>query len=229
MNIVWMTLLTVILYGAVKGLEKRFPILAFHPLILTPILIVIAILLLDIPLVQYQEGTSMLTHLLGPATIAFAIPIYKHFDTVKAYFSLILVGVFIGSIVAIFSTLILSILAMLEEHFVISLLPRSITTPLAIEVSKEIGAIPSLTIVFVIITGLLGSLIAPFVFDWLKIETPLARGIALGMAAHAVGTNRALQYGEEATTYSTLAMIFAGIITTVLGITLLPWLITILV
>lgn len=223
-DIILITLLTLGLYRLAKALEKRFPILLFQPLILTPILIILILSILDISVEQYEQGASVLTHMLGPATIAFAIPVYKHFDAVKKYFGLMLVCTFIGSIVAIFSTFVLGVIFRLETHLVVSLLPRSITTPLAIEVSTEIGAVPALTVAFVIITGLLGGLFAPMIFRLLNIETPMARGLALGMAAHAVGTNRALEYGEEATTYSTLAMIFAGIITTILGLTLLPWL-----
>ncbi|WP_440894724.1 LrgB family protein [Amphibacillus sp. Q70] len=223
-DIILITLLTIGLYRLVKALERSFPILLFQPLILTPILIILTLSLLDISVEQYEQGAKLLTHMLGPATIAFAIPVYKHFDTVKKYLGLILVSTFIGSFVAIFSTFLLGVIFRLEDHLVVSLLPRSITTPLAIEVSTEIGAVPALTVIFVIITGVLGGLFAPKIFRLLQIETSMARGLALGMAAHAVGTNRALTYGEEAATYSTLAMIFAGIITTSLGLTLLPWL-----
>ncbi|MBM7539906.1 LrgB family protein [Amphibacillus cookii] len=228
MTILLVTLLTCGLYVLTKKLAKRYPILLFHPLIFTPALIIITISLMGISPQTFDQGAVVLTHMLGPATIAFAIPVYKHVEVLRKYVVLILLGVISGSVVAILSTFLLGLLFGLDYHLLISLLPRSITTPLAMEVSEEIGGIPALTIVFVIITGILGALIGPMVFKVLKIKSPMAKGLALGMGAHAVGTNRTLEYGEEATTFSTLAMIFAGIITILLGLSVLPLLVNLL-
>lgn len=225
MDVILVTLFTYLLYRLTNRLAKRYPSLLFHPLILTPVLIIIIISIFDISVQQFEEGGRALTHMLGPATVSFAIPVYKHFATVKKYFRLMFIGIFIGSIVAIFSTLILALLFQLDDRLLISLLPRSITTPFAIEMSTEIGGVPALTIAFVIITGMIGAIFAPTLFRLLKIESPMARGLALGMAAHAVGTNRALEYGEEAATFATLAMVFAGLITIIFGLTFVPWLI----
>ncbi|WP_067842000.1 LrgB family protein [Amphibacillus sediminis] len=228
MQVVFMIILTYGLYRLAKWLAKRIPILLFHPLLFTPALIIIVIHLLDIEPTHYSDGTALLTHMLGPATIAFAIPIYKHIHFFRKNFAMIMIAVIIGSFVAIFSTLALALLVKLEQHLLISLLPRSITTPLAMEVSASIDGVPALTIVFVILTGIMGSLMAPFIFKIFRIKTPMAKGLALGMSAHAVGTNRAIEYGDEATTFSTLAMIFAGIVTVILGLTLLPQLVALL-
>ncbi|SEO57485.1 TIGR00659 family protein [Amphibacillus marinus] len=228
MTIIFITLLTFGLYRFSRMLARRFPILLFHPLIFTPALIIIVIQLLPISVNTYTAGSVVLTHMLAPATIAFAIPMYKHIAFLRQYFVQIICGVLVGSIVAILSSFGLALLFNVDEHLLISLLPRSITTPLAIEVSTEIGGVPALTIVFVIITGILGSLVGPLVFNLLNIQSAMAKGLALGMAAHAVGTNRALEYGEEAVTFSTLAMIFAGVITIILGLTVLPLIIFLL-
>lgn len=222
MEIFLMTGLTLLLYIIGKVLRNHYPILLFHPLIFTPILIIATIFLLRIDVGTYQRGTGVLTHFLAPATIAFAIPIYKYLPVIKKNINVLLVSVFSGSLFAVMTTYLLSVIFRLSPHFLISLLPRSITTPLAIEVSNEIGGVEALTIVFVIITGILGALISPYIFKLFKIESKVARGLALGMSAHAVGTNKALEYGEEAVTFSTLAMIFAGVVTIILGITLLP-------
>lgn len=219
-------LLTIAIYQTTKVLAQRFPRLPLHPLILTTTIIIILLSLFDIPVEQYQAEASLLTKMIAPATIAFAIPVYKHFQTVKKNLNLLMISTLIGSIVAIISTLSLALLFNLDDHLLISLLPRSITTPFALEMAKQIDGVPALAIVFVIITGLLGVLVSPTIFKLLKIDTPIARGMALGMAAHAVGTTRALEYGEEAVTFSTLAMIFAGVITTIFGLTFLPWVIT---
>jgi putative effector of murein hydrolase len=111
----------------------------------------------------------------------------------------------------------------LKYDFIISILPRSITTPIAIEVSKEIGGLPTLTTVFVIITGILGGVVGPSVLKWLSIKTPIAKGLALGMGAHGVGTNKAMEYGNQEAVFSSLGMIFAALITLVWGALLIPF------
>ncbi|SDC35966.1 TIGR00659 family protein [Pelagirhabdus alkalitolerans] len=228
MMIVFVTVLTYVLYRLAKWLGNKYPILLFHPLIFTPGLIILVVYLSGMSFQEYQEGSVFLTHLLGPATISFAIPVYKHRAFLKKYFLLIVTSVLIGSVVAILSTLGFALLFGLEDMMVISLLPRSITTPLAIEVANEIGGVPALAIVFVIITGILGALMAPSIFKWLNIKSQMAKGLALGMSAHAVGTNRAFEYGEEAVTFSTLAMIFAGVITILLSLTVLPFIVAVI-
>lgn len=220
------TLLTIAIYQTMKVLTQRFPSLPLHPLISTTAIIIILLSLFDLPVEQYQAEASLLTKMIAPATIAFAIPVYKHFQTVKKYLSLLVISTLIGSIVAIISTLSLALIFNLDDQLLISLMPRSITTPFALEMAKQIDGVPALAIVFVIITGLLGVLVSPTIFKRLKIDSPIARGMALGMAAHAVGTTRALEYGEEAVTFSTLAMVFAGVITTIFGLTFLPWILT---
>jgi len=213
MNFLFVTMLTYGLYKLAKLLTKKVDFPLFHPLLLTPTLLIGSISVLNIPVSDYTEGASFLTHMLGPATIAFAIPVYKHMAVLKKYMGLILISVTAGSLIAILSSFGLALLLKMENHFLISLLPRSITTPLAMEVSKDIGGQPALTIIFVIITGVLGGVMGPAVFKLFRIKSPIAKGLALGMRAHAVGTNRAIEYGEEATTFSTLAMILAGVIT----------------
>ncbi|GGM30501.1 hypothetical protein GCM10011351_15800 [Paraliobacillus quinghaiensis] len=213
MIFLFVTILTYGLYKLAKQLTKKVDFPLFHPLLLTPALLIGAIFTLNISVSDYTEGAFLLTHMLGPATIAFAIPVYKHLSVLKKHIGLILISVTAGSLIAIFSSFGLAILLKMEHHFLISLLPRSITTPLAMEVSTGIGGQPSLTIIFVIMTGILGGVMGPAVFKLFGVKSPIAKGLALGMSAHAVGTNRAIEYGEEATTFSTLAMILAGVIT----------------
>lgn len=222
MNIFFVTILTYGLYRLAKFITTKISFPLFHPLLFTPALIILTITLLNIPADDYLAGATLLTHLLGPAVIAFAVPVYKHLSILKKHVGKIVITVLIGSIVAIVSSHGLALVFQLEEHFLVSMLPRSITTPLAMEVSEDIGGVPALTIVFVIITGICGSLIAPSVFKLFAIKSQMAKGLALGMSAHAVGTNKALQYGEEATTFSTLAMVLAGVITIILGRVFIP-------
>jgi predicted murein hydrolase (TIGR00659 family) len=225
MNVLLFTTLTFIIYKLTKFSYKKWAFPLFHPLLICPIFIIFLIYLFHIPADHYTQGSKWITHMLGPATVAFAIPIYKHFHLVKKYIGNIVLSVTVGTLVAIFSSFALSMLLNLNPEFIISILPRSITTPIAIEVSKEIGGLPTLTTIFVILTGIIGGIIGPFEIKWLSIKSPIAKGLALGMSAHGVGTSKAMEYGEQEATFSTLAMIFAAWITMAWGSLLIPLLI----
>lgn len=207
------TILTYFLYLFSKKVYGKIPFPIFQPLLLAPILLIMLITIMHVSANQYLEDAKWLSHMLGPATIAFAVPIYKHFSIIKKYMVTILISITTGTLVAIFSTYLLSKLIHLNSDFLISILPRSITTPIAIEVSKEIGGLPTLTTVFVIITGVMGGVVGPAVLKWLSIKTPIAKGLALGMGAHGVGTNKAMEYGKQEEVFSSIAMIFAAFIT----------------
>ncbi|MEH7084963.1 LrgB family protein [Neobacillus drentensis] len=216
------TIVTFIIYRLSKKVHTKWNLFFFHPLLLAPILLIILISVTHVTADQYLADTKWLTHLLGPATVAFAVPIYKHLKIIKKYVGTIIISITSGSLVAIFSTFGLSKLFHLKYDFITSMLPRSITTPIAIEVSKEIGGLPTLTTVFVIITGIIGSIVGPSVIKGLSIKTPIAKGLALGMGAHGAGTNKAFEYGNQEATFSSLAMIFAALITLIWGALLIP-------
>ncbi|PLS17687.1 CidB/LrgB family autolysis modulator [Bacillus sp. M6-12] len=219
------TIVTYLVYRICKKAYSRWAFPMFQPLLLAPIVLIGLISLLHVSANQYLEASKWLTHMLAPATVAFAIPIYKHLPIIKKYIGTILISITAGTLVAIFSTYGLSKLVHLKYDFTTSILPRSITTPFAIEVSKEIGGLPTLTTVFVILTGVIGAVVGPMVIKWLSIKTPIAKGLALGMGAHGAGTNKALDYGEQEATFSSLAMIFAAWITLLWGFSLIPVLI----
>ncbi|WP_235714643.1 LrgB family protein [Neobacillus dielmonensis] len=220
------TVVTYLLYRISKMVYVKMSFPLFHPLLLTPILLIIVISIVHVPADGYLHATRLLTHLLGPATVAFAVPIYKNLPTVKKYLGTIAISITTGTLVAIFSTFGLSKLIHLKSDMITSILPRSITTPIAIEVSKEIGGMPTLTTVFVIITGVFGGIVGPMVIKSLSIKSPIARGLALGMAAHGVGTTKAMEYGKQEATFSSLGMIFAAWITLIWGALLIPSLMT---
>ncbi|GEN88437.1 hypothetical protein OSO01_31760 [Oceanobacillus sojae] len=217
MIIVVFTIVTYLIYLLSKKIYKKIIIAAFHPLLLAPILLIVLITITHVSANQYLQGSKLLSHMLAPATVAFAVPIYKNLAIIKKYIGTIAVSITVGTLVAMISTFLLSKLIHLSDDFIVSILPRSITTPIAMEVSKEIGGLPALTTVFVIITGIAGGIIGPKVLKWLSIKTPIAKGLALGMGAHGVGTSKALEYGKQESVFSSLAMIFAALITLVWG------------
>lgn len=222
MKIIFFTIITYAIYRLTKKAYMKWTLPFFHPLLIAPLALIGLISLMHVTANDYLRSSQLLTHMLGPATVAFGIPIYKHYHLIKKYIGNILISITAGTLIAIFSSWGLSDLFHLNTNFVVSILPRSITTPIAIEVSKEIGGLPALTTVFVILTGIIGGAFGPMVIKGLAIKTPIAKGLALGMAAHGAGTNKAMEYGEQEGTFSTLAMIFAAWITLIWGFSLIP-------
>ncbi|CEI80387.1 Inner membrane protein YohK [Oceanobacillus oncorhynchi] len=217
MIIVLFTVITYLVYVVSKMLYKKMNLALFHPLLLAPILLIAIISIMHVSANDYMQGSKFLSHMLAPATVAFAVPIYKNLPIIKKYMKTIVISITTGTLMAMISTFLLSKLIHLSDDFIVSILPRSITTPIAMEVSKEIGGLPTLTTVFVIITGIVGGIVGPNVLKWLSIKTPIAKGLALGMGAHGVGTNKALEYGKQESVFSSLAMIFAALFTLVWG------------
>ncbi|MCM2532067.1 LrgB family protein [Neobacillus pocheonensis] len=222
MSMVLFTIVTYIAYRVSKKVYTKWAFPFLYPLVIAPIALIILISFMHVSANQYLDASKWLTYMLGPATVAFAIPVYKHFHLVKKYIGTILISITMGTLIAIFSSFGLSELFHFRPDFILSILPRSITTPIAIEVSKEIGGLPTLTTVFVIMTGIIGGVIGPLVIKGLSIKAPIAKGLALGTAAHGSGTNKAMDYGEQEATFSTLAMIFAAWITLFWGMSLIP-------
>lgn len=216
-------ILTIGLYVGAKWCYKAKPKVYLSPLIVTPLLLIAFLLLTHISYESYNSGAKWLTDLLQPATIAFAVPLYKYFHLLKKYATEILVSVLCGSFVAILSSLFIAKGLHLNTQIVNSLIPRSVTTPIAMGVSENIGGVPTITAVFVIMTGLLGAIIGPIIIRLLRIENDIAKGALLGTAAHAAGTSKAFECSSTAGTISSLSMIIAALIT----ICIAPWLVSI--
>ena len=189
---------------------------------LNPLLIAIAIVILvlktfDISLQDYNKGGQIISFLLGPATVALAVPLYKNFTVLKKNALPIIVGIFTGSMVSITSIILLSKTFGLEAVLALSLVPKSVTTPIGIEVSKQLGGVTEITVAAIIITGITGAIMAQVLFAVLKIKDKVAIGIAIGTSAHAVGTAKAIEMGETEGGMSGLAIGVAGLITVIIA------------
>lgn len=210
-------LITIVIYAAAQFIYKQRKNLLFSPMLLTPLALITVLSLQNIPYETFNAGTHWLSDLLQPATVAFAIPLYKYFDLLKKHVHAILISVLTGSVLAIITTILLAVLCNIEAEIAASFAPRSITTPFAMAVSETIGGIPNLTANFVIVTGILGSILGPLLIRVFKIESDIAKGVLLGMGAHAVGTSKAFELGDIEGTISCLSMILAAIITVLIG------------
>ncbi|WP_186430528.1 LrgB family protein [Clostridium sp. BSD9I1] len=189
----------------------------FNPLLIAIILVIFIIRLFNISLDSFNIGGNLISFFLGPATVVLAVPLYHKLDLIKKYFTPILLGVTVGSITAMFSIYYISKLFGLNDELTFSLVPKSITTPIGIEVSKVIGGIPAITVAAIILTGIIGAVIAPLVCKVFKIKNKIAIGISIGTASHAIGTTKAIEMGETEGAMSSLAIGIAGIMTSILA------------
>lgn len=209
--------LTLIAYVAVVSVTKRFKSKLINPLLIAILVVIAMLLLLNIDYVDYYEGAQYVSVLLTPATICLAIPLYQHRERLKLHLSAILIGILVGSISSLIIVLLLSFAFELSREIYLSLLPKSITTAIGVGISQEIGGLPTITIVVILLTGVLGSLIGETIFKLFKIKHPIAQGLALGTSAHAMGTSKALEIGEIQGAMSSLSIAVAGIITVILA------------
>lgn len=177
-----------------------------NPVLISVVLLVAILTLTGTPYSSYFEGAQFVHFLLGPATVALAIPLYRQFDKVRRSALAILVSLLAGSATAAASAVAIGWLLGASKDALIAMAPKSVTAPVAMGITEQLGGLPSLTAVLVIITGITGAMLGPKVLNLLGIKDWSARGLAIGTASHGIGTARAMQVNETAGAFSGLAM-----------------------
>jgi predicted murein hydrolase (TIGR00659 family) len=195
-----------------------------NPVLIAVVLLVAVLTASGTSYETYFAGAQFVHFLLGPATVALAVPLFTHFRRVRAMLLPVLAGLLAGSLTAALSAVIIADLAGASLATQLSLAPKSVTTPIAMGVAERIGGIPSLTAVLVIITGILGAVGARYLFDAMRVRDPAIRGFATGVAAHGIGTARAFQDSEQAGAFAALAMGLNGALTALLLPLIAGWL-----
>ena len=213
---VW-SLATILLYLLAKRVHRRWPRWWLMPLAVAPALLMIAALALNVSYRDYIRGTHWLVALLGPATVAFAVPIYEQRALIRRRWPLLLAGMVAGSLTAVATSWALAYVLGIDGELRLSLLPRSMSTPFAMEVSGEIGGIPDLTAVFVVLTGIIGAAVGDIVLARLPLRSTLAKGALFGVGAHGAGTARAHQIGREEVAIAGLVMVLVGLMNVALA------------
>lgn len=192
-----------------------------NPVLLAVAALVITLWATGTPYRTYFEGAQFVHFLLGPATVALAIPLYAQLGRLKRMAIPLLVALLAGSITAACSAVLIGHLLGAGEATLLSLAPKSVTTPIAMGIAERLGGLPSLTAVLVILTGILGAVGAQGLYAVFRIKDPAIRGFALGTASHGIGTARAFQVSEQTGAFAALAMGLNGLVTALL----LPWLV----
>ena len=188
----------------------------FNPLLVAILGIILFLSITKIPYESYKLGGDRINFFLGPVTIVLAVPLYKQFDLFKKYLLEILIGISCGVVVSFISIKLIGHFTNADVDIINSLIPKSITTPMGISLTKTLNGVEAITVVSIILTGILGAIISPIVFKIGKINNPVAKGIALGTSAHALGTTKALEMGEVEGAMSGLSIGISGIITVIL-------------
>ncbi|MGB5093844.1 MAG: LrgB family protein [Parvibaculum sp.] len=206
-----LTLVTYLLFRALQQRAGGNPVL--NPVLLATATIILLMTLSGRGYDDYNRGGAWLLWLLGPATVALAIPLYLNFAQVRSVLLPMFAALMAGSITAVLSAIVIGKLLGASPETIASLAPKSVTTPIAMAIAAEIGGIPALAAVFVIFTGIIGAIFGSAIFNALGVKDPRARGFAMGIAAHGIGTARAFQVNWQAGTFSGIAMTINGILT----------------
>ncbi len=196
----------------------------FNPVALAITLLVLLLLLTDTPYLTYFSGAQFIHFLLGPATVALAIPLYLNRDRVRRLLLPIIAGLLTGSLTAMLSAMGIAWLLNGSPRTLLSLAPKSVTTPVAMGIAEKIGGWPSLTAVLVILTGVVGAVAAPALLERLGIRDDAVKGLAIGVAAHGIGTARAFQISSLAGAFAGLAIGLNALLTTLLAPLIVRWL-----
>lgn len=205
------------LVGYVIGvqLKKKFKLAVLNPLMISIIFVVGVVLLFKLDYPSYKKQAEILNYLLTPATIALAIPLYQQLSLLRKNLLAVICGIISGVFASMSSVLAMSVLFSLSHEDFVTLLPKSITTAIGMGVSEELGGIQTIAVAVIIVTGVLGNVIGEGVCKLFRITEPISRGLALGTAAHAIGTAKALEMGEIEGAMSSLSIAVAGLLTVV--------------
>lgn len=195
--------------------KLKWPIL--NPLLLSVIFVMIFIGVTGVSVQSYQESANVLSYLLTPATVCLAVPLYEQFSLLKKNVRAVLIGIASGAVASLLCVLAMCKLFSLPYELYATLLPKSITTAIGMGVSGELGGITTITVAVIIITGILGNIIGETVLKIFKVTEPIARGLALGTSAHAIGTAKALELGRVEGAMSSLAIAVCGLLTVILA------------
>ena len=217
--------LTLVVYAAANRLYRKVNFFAFNPLLLAAAIIIYILYYTGVDYSVYAKGGDMITFLLGPATVALSVPLYKHVPAIRANWKAIFVGVTVGSITGIVSTLLIAKALGAGRETLLSLAAKSTTMPIALGITEMLGGNDKIIVLAVAVTGMFGGIIGPEVMKWSGIKSRVAIGIGIGSASHVGGTSRAIQVGETEGSMSGAAIVLTGLVSALIAPYLVGWLV----
>ncbi len=212
--------ISIVAYSIGVWINKKTKLAILNPLLISYLIIIPALIILEIPLEWYERGGDIINMFLSPATAVLAITIYRQREILRKHILSVLGGTIAGSITSLAVVYLMCRMFILPDEITASMLPKSITTPMAIAVSESIGGIEAVTVLAVIITGISGNILSPILIRIFKVKNEIAQGMAIGASSHAVGTSKAIELGEVQGALSSIALVMSGIVTVILSLIL---------
>ncbi len=207
--------LTLVAYMIGLFIRKKANSSILNPLLISNVLVIVVLLATKTEYSTYMMGGQYLTYLLTPATVCLAVPLYEKLNVLKSNLKAIMIGTLAGVITMLTMALVFSILFGFSHNEYVSILGKSITSPIGIGLSEELGGNPAVTVALIVITGIFGNMIAEPMVKLLNLKSPVAKGIAIGTSSHVIGTTKALEMGEIEGAMSSLAITIAGLMTVI--------------
>ena len=201
--------ISIITYEIGVLIKKKLKIAIFNPLLISMALIIIILLIFHVDYDTYESGAKYLSYFLTPATVALAVPLYEQIEPLKKNWK----AIFAGAMTSALCVLVLSLIFKLSHKQYVTLLPKSITTAIGMGLSEELGGIVTITVAVIIVTGVIGNMFAENICKLFHISDPVAKGVGIGSASHAMGTSKAMEMGEIEGAMSSLSIAVSGIIT----------------
>ena len=198
-------------------IKKKFKKAIFNPLLVSVVLIILFLIVFDVDYETYSSGAKYLSYLLTPATVCLAVPLYQQMQLLKKNAKAVILGILSGVLTSLTCVLLLSKLFGMNHQQYVTMLPKSITTAIGIGMSEEMGGLVTITVASIVITGIIGNMMAETICKIFHITEPVAKGIAIGTSAHAMGTSKALEMGEIEGAMSGLAIAVAGLMTVIMA------------
>ena len=214
-SVFWGAAISLLAYELGLLLKRKFRMAIFNPLLIAIICVIGVLAVLNVDYESYNEGGKYISYLLTPATVSLAVPLYQQLTLLRKNLKAVAAGILSGVLASLVSILLLAKLFQLSHEEYVTLLPKSITTVIGMGVSEELGGIVTITVAVIIITGVLGNMTGDIVCRLFRIQEPVAKGLALGTSAHAIGTAKAMELGEVEGAMSSLAIAVAGLLTVV--------------
>lgn len=218
--------LTFIVYYGVQMLQKRYKSVFLNPVLLAVSILIGYLLVFNISYDTYKEAGIYIEFWLKPSIVALGVPLYLQLSKIKKQLIPLIVSEFIGSLIGIISVTYIAKMFGASNEILKSLAPKSVTTPIALEISNTLGGISSLTVAAVIVTGILGAILGFKVLQFSQVKSPMGRGISLGTASHALGIMAAFNLSEKHAIYASLGMIFNGVFTAILAPIIMSYILT---
>lgn len=214
-SVFWGALVSLGAYELGLLLKKKFRLAIFNPLLIAILCVIGILTVFHTDYESYYEGGKYISYLLTPATVCLAVPLYEQLALLKKHLKAVAAGIFSGVLSSLAGVLLLAKLFGLSHETYVTLLPKSITTAIGMGVSEEFGGVVTITVAVIIITGVLGNMIGETICRIFRINEPVAKGLAFGTSAHAIGTAKAMELGQVEGAMSSLAIAVAGLLTVI--------------